>query len=579
MASEIERLFVRLDADWSGLRAELTKAGALTDTASRKMADSFQKLNAPLRAITGLVGGLSGAAAALGLYGFSRLQQQTLDYASSIKEAAAQTGFGIESLQELRYAAIQLGLSEEQLDNALRRLTVEIGQTIEQGERGDSVFGRLGVQLTDTAGRARASELVFRDVVERLRAIEDPARRAATAYEIFGREAGPRFAQLISEGTAGLDEMAQKAREANAVLGIDLVDALANTKDQLAALDKQLQAETVRAFGSTAPLAIRWKNIQIETVQALRYASEGVAGYSQALDGTYVPAAGDATTKSQNLLDVLNELDERYGGRSSVLPPLLPPVDMPVPFRAPEDVPKPGSQLSEEEALAERRLEIERGTVAAHREIAAEIGEIREEQFAQDIDGMGENYKARLELASQHYRERERLDEELRRAEEQREQERFAAAKNAFGNLSALMAIESKKMFEIGKTAAIAETIMSTYEGAQKAFTALADIPIVGPVLGAAAAAAAIAGGLARVSAIQSTQFGSRSVSVGVGGNMSVNRAAGAGGTAGGSGGGGQVIYVKGLDPNALFDGRFMRNFVEGLNKATGDGLRIEVVS
>src|SRR5690554_682563 len=62
---------------------------------------------------------------------------------------------------------------------------------------------------------------------------------------------------------------------------------------------------------------------------------------------------------------------------------------------------------------------------------------------------------------------------------------------------------ENSKMMAIAKAAAIAQTIMQTYEGAQKAFTALAGIPIVGPALGTAAAAAAVAGGMARVAQIR----------------------------------------------------------------------------
>lgn len=64
---------------------------------------------------------------------------------------------------------------------------------------------------------------------------------------------------------------------------------------------------------------------------------------------------------------------------------------------------------------------------------------------------------------------------------------------------------ENSKMMAIAKTAAIAQTIMETYAGAQKAFSALAGIPIVGPALGTAAAAAAIAGGMARVAQIRGT--------------------------------------------------------------------------
>lgn len=58
----------------------------------------------------------------------------------------------------------------------------------------------------------------------------------------------------------------------------------------------------------------------------------------------------------------------------------------------------------------------------------------------------------------------------------------------------------------VGKGLAIAQTTISTYQGAQSAFSALAGIPIVGPALGAVAAAAAIVAGIARVKAITSTQ-------------------------------------------------------------------------
>lgn len=56
------------------------------------------------------------------------------------------------------------------------------------------------------------------------------------------------------------------------------------------------------------------------------------------------------------------------------------------------------------------------------------------------------------------------------------------------------------------KAAAITQTIIETYKGAQAAFSALAPIPIVGPVLGGVAAAAAIAAGMARVGQIRSAR-------------------------------------------------------------------------
>lgn len=67
-----------------------------------------------------------------------------------------------------------------------------------------------------------------------------------------------------------------------------------------------------------------------------------------------------------------------------------------------------------------------------------------------------------------------------------------------------VFASENKEMFEVAKAAAIASTIIETITSAQRAFSAMSVIPIVGPALGIAAAAAAVAGGMARVSQIRS---------------------------------------------------------------------------
>jgi uncharacterized membrane protein YgcG len=97
---------------------------------------------------------------------------------------------------------------------------------------------------------------------------------------------------------------------------------------------------------------------------------------------------------------------------------------------------------------------------------------------------------------------------------------------------------QSKKAFERSKAISIAETLVSTYLTAQKAyqsqFVPLADVS--SPVRGALAAAVAVAGGLAKVAAIKSTQF---------------NSAGGGGGGGGGGFSGGGTASV-GVDVGSL---------------------------
>lgn len=80
---------------------------------------------------------------------------------------------------------------------------------------------------------------------------------------------------------------------------------------------------------------------------------------------------------------------------------------------------------------------------------------------------------------------------------------RLQVVSGFFGNLAQLQNSNSKRMVAIGKSAAITQTIIKTYESATSAYAAMAGIPYVGPALGAAAAAAAVAAGMANVAAIK----------------------------------------------------------------------------
>lgn len=80
---------------------------------------------------------------------------------------------------------------------------------------------------------------------------------------------------------------------------------------------------------------------------------------------------------------------------------------------------------------------------------------------------------------------------------------KLQTASSFFGNLAQLQNTNSKKLARIGKAAAIAQTVINTYQSATSAYAAMAGIPYIGPALGVAAAAAAIAAGMANVSAIK----------------------------------------------------------------------------
>jgi tape measure domain-containing protein len=154
--------------------------------------------------------------------------------------------------------------------------------------------------------------------------------------------------------------------------------------------------------------------------------------------------------------------------------------------------------MTEEELLRlhhERNLEILNGA--------------REEQFDNEA-----RWNAAVEA------ENKRFNDAMEGMDRARWIAQASLAASGLSEITGLMSSENRKMFEIGKAAAIAQTLVSIPASAQKAYDSMAGIPFVGPALGAAAAAAAIVAGGARLQAIKSAQFGG-------------------GGSAGGGGGGG----------------------------------------
>ncbi len=132
--------------------------------------------------------------------------------------------------------------------------------------------------------------------------------------------------------------------------------------------------------------------------------------------------------------------------------------------------------------------------------LAGELSEAEHEQLMSDI--AGEYADKRIKIADKEAASKARAQQKM------------------WGLLTGLMDSGSKKLFKIGKAAAIAQATVDTYKGAQSAF---ADTP--GPTpLKIAAAVAALAAGYGRIRSINSTSFGS-------GGSLS-SSGGGGGGTA-----------------------------------------------
>lgn len=150
------------------------------------------------------------------------------------------------------------------------------------------------------------------------------------------------------------------------------------------------------------------------------------------------------------------------------------------------------------------------------------------------------------------------------RIAESEQASKLKAVSSAFGSLSSLMNTESKKLFEIGKAAAIAGAIVDGYAAIQGAYKVGSKLG--GPPVGAAFAAASAVQTAVQVQGIAKQKIGGAKT---MGATSSFQGGVPTANTGGSGGMGDRNVSISGLDPSSMFSGEQVRELLKNL---AGDG-------
>jgi hypothetical protein len=163
------------------------------------------------------------------------------------------------------------------------------------------------------------------------------------------------------------------------------------------------------------------------------------------------------------------------------------------------------------------------------------------------------------------------FNEAVTALEEQQTRNRLNVATDMFGNLSTLMNTENKKLFEVGKVAALSSAIIDGYSAAVSSYAAGAAIG--GPVLGAAYAATSVIATGVQIAGLSSTSFGGGSKPTqGGGGSVPSAPAAPA---APAEVEQRKTLRLEQFDPSGLFTGEALNSLAESLVQYQDDGFTL----
>ena len=149
--------------------------------------------------------------------------------AAAIDESAkAATNLGITYAQfeELKLAASEAGVGQQQLFAAMARSTRALYDAQNGTKTAADAFAQLGLNVEELGEMDAATR--FQTIIGALGTIENEAQRTALSMVIFGR-AGAQLGALVAGGAAGLNDAAMAARQ----LGLSLTDLQADNVEQM----------------------------------------------------------------------------------------------------------------------------------------------------------------------------------------------------------------------------------------------------------------------------------------------------------------------------------------------------------
>ena len=573
-------VFVRFGADIDPLKKGLATASSKLD-----------RFGAKGRETANVMGKVAVAAVAAGAAIGIKLVNDSLGAIDAQAKLAKQLSTSSASLAVLNRAADMSGISMKNIEQGAKNLEVALGEAAQGTGIAVDTLERLGLTAEQLSGMSLDDKILT--VNAALKANIPVTERAAAAADLFGKRAGFAIMQLdpstLAEATRQVEGMGLAISDVDAAKIEAANDAMASIG---MAVDGVVQQFTIALAPILEEIALGFQDAAIESggfkeeavsavasiAKAFGFLGDSIRGVQVVIGGIEVALKGATTAIGVFAAKALEYFERIRIGWAEIYNVIaatannIPNIEMPMMSTDFTEFTK-GVRSAVEVAkkdLIGTVSEVNKLLLAPlpSETIDAFIASINDPRI---IEAKQEQIAAVRALDEQDAIERIGLEERTQSAMAQIRQswgkQQTQAVSQMFGDLSTLMQSGSKKQFEIGKAAARAQTVMSTYEGAQKAYTALAGIPIVGPALGIAAAGAAIAAGGIRLQAINSTS---------IGGGASVSGAA--------AGGGGAAVSapqqaapvaqernltVSGVNPDQMFSGR---QLIDIINAATEDG-------
>lgn len=210
---------------------------------------NLEGLSSAASKVNGLLAGLG---AALSVAGLIAAGKAALDTADELSKLSQKTGISVESLSLLKPIAEQSGISMEGLAKGLQKLaTAMVGAASGSAEQ-VGTFERLGVSVTDAAGKLRPTEAVLLDLADAFAGMPDGAEKSALAVKLFGKS-GVELIPFLNQGRNGIEELKLKFKELGLEISGDTARAAEKFNDTLDTVKQALHGIAMKVVEAALP--------------------------------------------------------------------------------------------------------------------------------------------------------------------------------------------------------------------------------------------------------------------------------------------------------------------------------------
>jgi len=214
-------------------------------------------------------------AAKRAVHAMSEAVKEQLGKIDEIAKAARAVGTTAEQLVGLRLAASEFsGLTDQQLDKALKKMTVQLGDAADGTGTAADALDMIGVSFAELAGRDPAEQ--FKRIAEGVSGLEDATQQAYVAQQLFGRS-GVDLLNTLRAGREGIEDVEQaaidlglafSAIEANRVEAAN--DAVGRAKGLVTGLSRELTVELAPAIQLAAEKFVKALGPDTQFGQSIR---------------------------------------------------------------------------------------------------------------------------------------------------------------------------------------------------------------------------------------------------------------------------------------------------------------------